>query len=135
MKANSTMSFEDVDGLDVTVEHGSTSPKQLWDKKDELTSMVDRAKELREKLGDEKYEIVRASVLRSIATMYDCVDEWLPDSLESENNQYIKFGFVMLFADIDQELKNHQELTEFERARAVEGTAALVEELEAEFSS
>lgn len=134
MKAKSIINFEDVEGVNVEVEHGSTSPKQLWDMKDELTNMVDRSKELREKLGDDKYEIVRKTVLRSIATMYDCVDEWLPDSLESEDNQYIKFGFVMLFADIDQELKNHQELTEFEKARAVEGTAALVEELEAEFS-
>lgn len=116
--------------LDLVVEHGSTSPKELWDMKDELTAVVDNAKLVREKLGDEKYEVMRATVLRSLATMYDCVDEWLPDSLAEDKNQYIKFNFVMLYAKIDEALKNHQELTEFEKKQAIEGTASLVAELD-----
>jgi hypothetical protein len=120
----------DTSPVDVTVETGVCTPKDIWDNKNKWFEDTKKSREEWEKLADENREAMINLVKNAIARMYDRVDEWVPESFEFESGNFVGCHFKILCTDIDKEIERAEAATSFQIAEASKETAIMASEFD-----
>lgn len=109
---------------------GATTPKEIWDEKNEWFERAKQSKEYWDNnMADDQREAVVRIVKNGIERFHDRAEDWVPDALRVEGGQFLDITFRVLFTDIDKEIERSEKATSFQIREAQQGTAALLEDL------
>lgn len=101
-------------GVELELEAGSITPKEIWEMKDEFVAFCQKSKGEWDKMSNEQRESVIRLVKSGIERIYDRVDEWVPESMATDGGNYLDVHFRLLFTDIDEEIQRNEEATSFQ---------------------
>lgn len=120
----------DTSPVQVDVETGVCTPKDIWDNKNKWFEETKQSREEWEKLADENREAMINLVKNAIARMYDRVDEWVPESFVFESGNFVGCHFKILCTDIDKEIERAEAATSFQIAEASQEAAKFAQEFD-----
>jgi len=114
--------------FDLSTVIGKTTPKEIWEQKDDWFNKAKDSREVWEKMPDEKREALERMVRGAIERMHDRIPEWLPEALAVEGGQFVDVSMRFLFTDIDKEIDRNEKATSFQiKAATNEALTALKE--------
>lgn len=86
---------------DLKIETGTTSPKEIWETRDQWVQGIKESQERFESLTDDK----RAGLVRVVSDtcmrMATRADDWVPEGLTGNGGEYMEVTFRVMFTDID----------------------------------
>ena len=117
-------------GLEVTIDQGEISPREIWENKDHYIGMATQSREevwasLDE---DHRHALVRI-VQDSVERLHLNVNKWVPENIRAEGGEWIDVIWRITADDIKTEINRYDSEVEAQVADARADTASMLEGL------
>lgn len=86
---------------------GQTSPKEIWENRDEWLKVVKASRAYWATLPDDKRKLVVEKVGAGLLQLLLVAPEWIPDGLEAVSGNYCDVYCKIIFTDAEVEERNY----------------------------
>lgn len=97
-------------GLDLKIDMGEISPRQIWEEKDIYIGMATESREqIWEKFTDEEREALLRLSRTAVVVLHSNVGAWVPENLKAEGGEWVDVDFRIRLSDLTNEIASDAE--------------------------
>ena len=117
-------------GLEVTLDTGEISPREIWENKDHYIGLATTSREeVWETLSEDRQQALLRLVLASVERLHANVATWVPEDIRAEGGEWVDVAWRITAEDITNEIARNEAFVAGQVADAAADTVAMLEGL------